>query len=392
MKGSSSSDAPFLLLCFGFIVCGMVTVLAGPLLPVLAARWELRDVQSGAFFGAQFAFSTVGAILAPWRLRRKLTIGYALIGAGVLLLYLAGVVTSHTTGLSIGLAAFSLVGLGIGFSVTATNLLVGGATAAIRARQLSIVNLFWGSGAVFCPWIVAIAERAGHRRQLLLLMALAAMGIFAALTPMLRASEPASLNKQSAATVNLRLLGFFAVFLFLYVGTENAVGGWITTYAHRFSSMTLEDATALASLYWLALLAGRGVGSLALSFLSERTVLFSGVLAALAALILLLAWRSSHSVLIAVAIAGVGLGPVFPIGISRMMGRGPDSHGTGWVFAVSASGGALLPWLTGFLSTRTGTLRIGFLVPCLSLSTIFIMALLENRALRNPVPSLVAQS
>ena len=39
-----------------------------------------------------------------------------------------------------------------------------------------------------------------------------------------------------------------------------------------------------------------------------------------------------------------------------MMGRGPDSRGAGWVFATSASGGALLPWLTGILSTHAGSL------------------------------------
>lgn len=363
----------------------MVTVLAGPLLPVLAARWGLRDVQSGAFFGAQFAFSTAGAILAPWRLPRKLPIGYALIGSGVFLLYLSSMVAGRTSGLAMALAAFSLIGLGIGFSVTATNLLVGAEPAARRARQLSIVNLFWGSGAVLCPWIVAIAERAGYRRQLLLLMALASLGIFAALTPMLRTPDAASPPGRSSRG-NLRLLIFFALFLFLYVGTENAVGGWITTYAHRFSGMTLESATALASLFWLALLTGRAVASLALSFLSECTVLFTGLLAALAALTLLLESPSSHAALIAVAIAGAGFGPVFPIGISRMMGRGPDSHGTGWVFATSASGGALLPWLTGLFSTHAGSLRIGFLVPCAALSTIFTMALLENRALGESLP------
>jgi fucose permease len=48
----------FSLLCSGFVVCGMVTVLPGPLLPVLAARWGLRDVQSGAFFAALFMAST----------------------------------------------------------------------------------------------------------------------------------------------------------------------------------------------------------------------------------------------------------------------------------------------------------------------------------------------
>ena len=39
----------------------MVTVLPGPLLPVMAAKWGLRDVQSGAFFAAEFAAWACGS-------------------------------------------------------------------------------------------------------------------------------------------------------------------------------------------------------------------------------------------------------------------------------------------------------------------------------------------
>jgi fucose permease len=187
-----------------------------------------------------------------------------------------------------------------------------------------------------------------------------------------------------------RLLAFFALFLFLYVGMENAVGGWITTYTHRFNGMSLEDASIMVSLYWLALLAGRGIGSLALSFLPERAVLLSGFLLALSALSLLLVPRSASSAMIAVAATGMGFGPVFPIAVSRMLARAKDPRSTGWVFAVSASGGATLPWLTGFLSTHSGSLRIGFIVPGASLCAIFVLAMLENKILGEPAPSPVA--
>ena len=67
----------------------MVTVLPGPLLPQMAARWGLRDVQSGAFFAAVFAASTVGSIFSPHWLRRNLPLGYASMTVGVVLLMVA---------------------------------------------------------------------------------------------------------------------------------------------------------------------------------------------------------------------------------------------------------------------------------------------------------------
>ena len=107
------------------MVCGVVTVLPGPLLPLMAARWGLLDVQSGAFFAAEFAASMVAAIFSPRRLRRNLPLGYAVMTGGVLLLLFSRATEHAALGHSLALTAFGLIGLGTGLSVTATNLVVG---------------------------------------------------------------------------------------------------------------------------------------------------------------------------------------------------------------------------------------------------------------------------
>ncbi|HEY1499935.1 MAG TPA: MFS transporter [Acidobacteriaceae bacterium] len=376
-----TSRPRFSVLCFGFVVCGMVTVLPGPLLPVMAARWGLRDVQSGAFFAAVFAASTIGSIFSPHWLRRNLPLGYASMTAGILLLAVAGR-TAASLGPALALTAFALIGLGIGFSVTATNLTVAMTAesgAGERARRISLVNLWWGMGAVACPWLIAAAERNGFLQALLLLIALGTAGMFAALLPLWREPEfgvvagaRASLGSEAG------VLAFFAAFLFLYVGVETVVGGWITTYAHRFSGMTLVHASLVVSLYWMALLAGRWAGSIALRGLGERTVLLPGLVVALIATVMLVVPQATATVLVAVVVAGAGFGPVFPIGVSRMLARVQDHRNTGWVFAVTASGGAVLPWLTGLISTRSGSLRVGFAVPVVALGAILALAAGEN--------------
>jgi fucose permease len=393
MTSLRASGPRFSLLCFGFVVCGVVTVLPGPLLPVMAARWGLRDVQSGAFFAAEFAASTVGAIFSPHWLRRNLPLGYAAMTAGVLLLTVAGETARASLGHDLALAAFALIGLGTGLSVTATNLTVGmmeeGAAtqshAGARARRISIVNLWWGIGAVACPWMVAGAEHGGYLRGLMLIAALGTAAMFAGLSPLLRSAEGEALSlPRGALAADARTLVFFAAFLFLYVGVETVVGGWITTYAHRFGGMTLAHASLTVSLYWMALLAGRWLGSMALRTVAERTVLVPGLGVALLAVATLLAPHSTAGMLVAVAIAGAGFGPVFPIGISRMLARVKDHRNTGWVFAMSASGGAVLPWVTGLVSTRTGSLRMGFAVPVAALAAILLLTVGENAVLRGP--------
>ncbi|HEX4310974.1 MAG TPA: hypothetical protein VHZ25_13160 [Acidobacteriaceae bacterium] len=380
-----TSRPRFSLLCFGFVVCGMVTVLPGPLLPVMAARWGLRDVQSGAFFAAVFAASTIGSIFSPHCLRRNLPLGYASMTAGVLLLAVAGK-TAASLGHALALTAFALIGMGIGLSVTATNLTVAmtaeGGAAGERARRISLVNLWWGMGAVACPWLIAAAERNGFLQGLLVLMALGTAGMFAALLPLWREPEfGVAIGKRASLVSEAGVLAFFAAFLFLYVGVETVVGGWITTYAHRFSGMTLVHASLMVSLYWMALLAGRWAGSVALEGVKERVVLLPGLAVALIATVMLVVPQSAAAVLVAVAVAGAGFGPVFPIGVSRMLARVQDHRNTGWVFAVTASGGAVLPWLTGLISTRSGSLRTGFAVPVIALGAILALAAGENRVL-----------
>ena len=372
----------------------MVTVLPGPLLPVMAAKWGLRDVQSGAFFAAVFAASTVGSIFSPHWLRRSLPLGYASMTAGVLLLIVAEEMVLAALGHALALTGFALIGLGVGLSVTATNLTVGitaedGAglkrgcgVARERARRISIVNLWWGIGAVACPWMIAAAEHLGQVRVLLLLITVGTAGMFAGLLPQWREPE---FGFAAGARASLKseagILAFFAAFLFLYVGVETVVGGWIATYANRFSGMTLARASLTVSLYWMALLGGRWVGSVALKGVAERMVLLPSLGVALVAVAVLVVPHSTTAVLVAVAVAGAGFGPVFPIGVSRMLGRVRDHRNTGWVFAVTASGGAVLPWLTGLISTRTGSLRIGFVVPVAALAAILALAAGENGVL-----------
>lgn len=366
----------------------MVTVLPGPLLPAMAARWGLRDLQSGTFFAAEFLASTVGSIFSPHWLRRNLPLGYGSMTCGVLLLIAAEQAPQASVGHALALTAFALVGLGIGLSVTATNLTVAQATesdagAAERARRISIVNLWWGLGAVACPWLIAAAEQRELLPWLLLALALGAAGMFGGLAPQWREPEFAAAGGAPRAPLasEAGVLAFFAVFLFLYVGVETVVSGWITTYAHRFSGLTVARASVMVSVFWLALLAGRWLGSAALQAIAERLVLLPALVLSQIGVMAMVLAHSTAVVLAAVAVAGAGFGPVFPIGVSRMLGRLRDHRNTGWVFAVTASGGAVLPWLTGLVSTETGSLRVGFAVAVGAVAVLLGLAAAENGVL-----------
>src|SRR5215210_8138655 len=105
----------------GFALTGVVTVLLGPALPALQARWALSDAQAGYLFTAQFIGSIVPlaamSILAERvGLLRLLTCGYAFMAIGI-----AGLGVSSW---AVGIASVFCYGLGLGLTLPATNLLI----------------------------------------------------------------------------------------------------------------------------------------------------------------------------------------------------------------------------------------------------------------------------
>jgi FHS family glucose/mannose:H+ symporter-like MFS transporter len=358
----------------GLVVAGIVTVLSGPILPVLSARWSLTDLQAGFLFTAQFTASTLGAVLASHFPRHCVTLGYASIGAGVATLALGNYPAA--------LMAFVLIGVGIGGSVTATNLIFGTAYPEQRGALLAWVNFFWGVGAVSCPQLVAIAERTGTLRIFLAGLSLSALAVAVSFTPMLRSKAAEERVEQAPEQVperlDLPIFVLFSVLLFLYIGAETSIAGWVATYTHRFFSLTPARSSLVVSAFWLSIVLGRAAVSPLVRFISELKVLIASPVAAALGLSLLLSPHSRTVALAAVVLAGVGCAPIFPLSVARLLARIGRSRHSGWIFAICGFGGAVIPWLTGLVSAHTGSLRTAFIVPLAAVGGIFLLILVEK--------------
>ena len=374
LKGSFRLDslpaAPFYL---GFVVAGMATVLLGPILPELSARWSLSDLQAGSLFVAQFFGSTLGAILASHFSRGCLIFGYASVAAGLAALALGdyGVV----------LLAFALLGVGLGSATTATNLLFGTERPDRRGAMLTRVNLFWGIGAVCCPPYIAAAVGPGTLRLLLLGLSLGALGVFGAIAALLlRVHRTANERDWSHRDTRLSPLVFilFSLLLFLYVGAETSISGWIATYAYRFDQLTLARSGLFVSAFWVSIVFGRAVIPLLVRRAPEFVVLTSGVIAALCGMSSLLFRQTPLLTLAAVSVAGMGCAPIFPLAVARLLARIGYSRHAGWIFAICGAGGAVLPWATGLYSAHAGSLRIAFVVPLAAMAGVLLLVLIER--------------
>ena len=364
----NSSFAPTAVAHAAFVPTGIVTVLLGPVLPALSARWALTDEQAGEFFTAQFLASTIGVALSGVLVPR---VGYRTVMI-LGMVFMAGGVSFLTLGSHlVGLGAVACYGIGLGLTIPTCNLLVAEVNPRTRASALSLLNFSWTVGAVACPFLLAPFQRTGRISTFFLVLAafvfLVAISLaWGKLPPAVAKSKTSS----ESSTPLLRLLGkptamVLGTLFFVYVGTENAVGGWLASYAKRLVDQPGTVWVTTPSYFYGGLLAGRALAPIFLRSVSEVRLVRLSVATALLGLILLLASHSMAFVLGFAAIIGLGLAAIYPVTISLLTNCfGPMAARVGSVmFMLASFGAACMPWLVGVLSTEEASLKIGLAVP-----------------------------
>jgi len=351
-----------------FVPIGIVTVLLGPLLPALSARWSLNYAQAGSLFTAQYLTSTLGVaasgfIVSRWGFRFAINAGLFAMALGVGALPWA----SHI----VGVACIACYGVGMGLAVPAANLLVAEVNKTRRSAALNLLNFSWSVGAVACPFLVAAASERQRTRFLLEaiagIMLLVMAGIAAMPSSVVEplAESGVGQSASSAMRSNQRGLVLLALIFFLYVGTENAFGGWTASYAKALPSVPSAWAVMTPSFFYFALLFGRWAAPLVLRYVNDVSLARWGLLLACGGMTGLILSHSLPALASSTALAGLGLAAVYPITISllsREFGAAATRVGS-IMFTMANLGGASIPWIVGILSTRFTDLRIGLAVP-----------------------------
>jgi FHS family glucose/mannose:H+ symporter-like MFS transporter len=405
-RPSSSSNRKLILAGqIAFLPTGILQTLLGPMLPILIARWSLNDTQAGNLFLVQFLVSLAGVQLSGLLLTRW---GYRPAFLSGLLLMACGVSTLLLGSSALGMAAVAAYGMGLGLVVPSDNLLIAeigsesssGSDAASqrsskgssRASAVSLLNFFWGVGAVFCSLMVAWTAAhkllpffLGSVALFLLLLAFAMRNLpfpAAASSSATPAIIPAGSSPSSPSWRELAkspAIWIFAAIFFLYPGAETAVGGWIGSYVSRLGSRGAAMASMMPAFFWTALTVGRALGTVFLRHFSERSVLRAGYGAGAAGIGLMLWAPTLTGVIGGALITGLGFATLYPITVARLSQRfGVAARKIGSVlFSLAAVGPAVIPWMVGVISHSTGRLGAGLLVPLGATVILFVVHLFE---------------
>jgi fucose permease len=270
-----------------------------------------------------------------------------------------------------GLVGVFCNGFGNGLTVPTGNLLVARAAPEHSSASLNLLNFSWSAGAVMCPFLVAAFQNIGGLNAFLLTVS-GILGLLIVIALMAPIDVPESPLDQEPIAQRSRLQYLVTPaglvlgnLFFVYVGTENALGTWLASYAERTSGTAGTAWVTIPAYFYAALLVGRAIAPITLRRISDIAQARMGAILACVGIVALLYSRTLVYIAGCTFVVGLGLSTLYPIVIGFLASTfGPAaSRVAGVMFALSTVGGATIPWLVGYTSTQFRSLRLALLVP-----------------------------
>ena len=311
-----------LSVAFSFCIWGAVGVLTGALLPDIVKEFALSVTQAGLLIGFWSASFVVGSWISA-RLVRQIPLKTILVGASFATLisfaglYLSGSMAPFS-------AAFGMVGVMMGISVTIGHSLVGAAFPDERTAMLGALDVVFSLGSICAPLGVMVVTFLGLEWRLLYA---ALSGMFALLVAGLvlclpdiasaqdRGENPGRPRAGFHGTPFLLFLGLTGLFL----GTvEWAQNSWIVSFALDRGTSVFNAQIGFAT-YLAGMLLARVLTVLMSGWLQTARISIGLLCLALIGNLTLLLWIGTPAFLIGNFLIGIGIGAIFPIALGRAM-------------------------------------------------------------------------
>lgn len=344
---------------------GLMDNLKGATLPPLLVEMNFSDSQGGtillwAYLGFLAAALLVG-VLSDLAGNRAVVLA----AAASLLLGTIGYSMARQFGLLS--ASMAVLGLGLGGTDMAGNMLIVSYYTQNKGRYLNLMAFFHGLSSTISPYYAGLLLAAGiswrqvYQYPLIVVGLMLVLGLFAPF-PQPKVVQKSGLDFHAIIKVILHpAMGWFFMLMIVYVSSEIGVASWIVAYLQRIHNLGVTESAAFLSLYFAGMMVGRLLGT----FLVERVgYLRSILLAALAATLCLAVGifgpGKSYYML---PLTGLFFSIIFPTLTAAASDRVTENVGTvmGLLFAFCGIGGALGPWLIGLVSSAAG-IQAGFAV------------------------------
>lgn len=364
----------------GFAALGMLASVLGPTLPLLQERHRLDAFGSSLLFAAYAAGSAAGVVGAGWLRTRVapsslLTGGAALLALGCLALPVA------PTG-SLALAGVLVAGIGFGLVDLPLNTVLARSFGEGSGAVLMALSAAFGVSAVLLPFLVGRRPDDLHAPYL---VCGATALVLTALTATLRLPHPGATGPAGRRHGHRGAVLLLAAVLLGYVAVESGVAGWETTHLRATTSLSESGSASAVSLFWIGLILGRlGAAPVLLRQPPGRlviTCLVAGAASAAAA-------AHAPSAVVAYAVTGLLIGPVFPAVIAWHASLVPDGRGITGVFAAGLAGPLVGGPLIGLAVGATSEHAVPWVLAAMALAAAGVaVAVAVTVAARGVAPS-----
>jgi MFS family permease len=373
----------------------------GPLLVPLAARLHISLTTAGLFYviwstGYLPGALIGGAMLDRYGPRRVLLAASLIVLTGMACIYL-GLLFPNNVSTIVLLIIAGLAGTGGGVIDASTNGLISATYAEKRGAALNLFNLLYPLAGVLVALIDSALLRIFHndpRPSIIFTLCYIACAIFSLFgvpgsyrlelpAPLLDTpdTETIALPDQPSTPLLKTLLPVIVVML-LMSGISSSVRAWTPAYLHVAFGQTPAAAAALSSVTWLLATVSRlGAAILILRTGNWRMVML-GVVVTIIGLIGLLLSPNPLDGTLAIAVASIGLSPIFATCVaigSELAGRAHGSVAGILLFAAGASTVGC-SWLFGYLLNSIGPQwAVAFSLACMGVGGLLALRLRPDR-------------
>lgn len=364
-----------------FFVIGIVTVLLGQILPVLSARLDLSDAESGTLFLAQFSGSIIGTFSAQ-RVARRYGFTFSVLTG--LFMIAAGLPGINAGSFPVCWISIFVYGSGLGVTIPGMNLLTMDRTDPhLRSSAVNLLNFCWGLGAIVSQPFVAAFSKDGSLVTVSVVLVIAMLILMAGVVSSVRdlkQTKAVEAGARSPAQVHIwrnPSAWLFVGFSFFVVGIEGGLGGWLTTYSEvlKLSGVNTVNLTVV---YFTFFVVGRGLAAIVARRISENVLIFACSLILIVGVAIIVS--SEFLVVLGAAVAGLGSSALFPthmVRFTRVYGPSATLQAAP-IFIAGTTGAAIVSSLIGFISSSVGSLRAGIAAVLVSGVLVLVLHLAIN--------------
>lgn len=369
-----------------YIALGLAAAALGPTLARLAEQTHTSLGEISIVFTTYWLGYLLGSFQGG-RLYDRLP-GHVVLGSALLLMGVMLALAPAVSALWLLAGVMLVLGVAEGALDVGCNILLVWVHGERVGPFMQALHLFWGIGAFLSPMLIGqLVLASGGIAWAYWTLALVAIPVAVWLYRLPSPADPAESEHVTGGPLNGLLVTLIVMFLFLYVGMESSLSGWLPTYAASRAVIGETMAAFLTSGFWGAFTVGRALAIPFASRVRPRTILFIDLIGCLVGVGMLLQWpNSAEAIWVGVLGLGLSMGSIFATTMllaERYMAI--TGQVTGWFFVGGSLGSMLLPWMIGQLIEPIGpratmiTVVIGLIVALLVLGVMVLNAPPERR-------------